>query len=382
MFSRNKRFIHTRQYFFVEIRKMVLLCLIVSCVFITFSQDLQEREIILEQLLSDLRSAKTDQAKMLANKKFKTELEHTILMRGSFEYPFNRLKTIGTITSSDTTFRLFNWNVEQDDLTQKYYCYILKVNNKKDDYHLIELTDNSFMLPPRPNEILTPDNWYGALYYQIIPIKRNSKTLYTVLGWDGNNSMSTVKIIDVLSFSNSSVRLGSPIFKVGKDIHKRIFFEFAKKTTMYMSYEPQYERIVFDHLSPEAPSLEGMYSMYLPDLSYDAFVAEKGRWNLVEDVVAINKKENEYVTISYIDDKTGNIKSKKVKNKWEKPSESHVATLPEEIINEDKAKNNNFPPQTGTTNKQKSRSYNPVDGSGKKYTKNKFPKKKKRSKNR
>jgi len=345
---------------------------------VAIGQTLHDRELVLEQLLAELRLAKNDETKRLANKKFKEELERTILMPNSFDYPFDRLKTLGTITSPDTVFRLFNWNVEQDDLTQKYYCYILKLDARKDRYHLIELIDNSFMLSPRPTEILTADNWYGALYYQIIPIKKNSKTLYTVLGWDGNNSISTIKVIDVLTFTGSSVRLGNPIFRMGKDLHKRIFFEFAKKTTMYMSYESKYERIVFDHLSPEAPSLEGMYSMYLPDLSYDAFVSEKGRWNLVEDIVAINKKDNEYVTISYIDTKTGDVKSKKVKNKWEKPSESHVATLPEERIEEDRTKNNTFPPQTSTTSKQKSRSYNPVDGSGKKYTRNKSPKKKKR----
>jgi len=362
-------------------RVMIGMAVYFSTFFLAHGQNLHEREHILEGLLNELRTAKNNEQKKQANTAFKHILEETILLPGAFDHPFEHLKTLGSITSPDSAFRLFNWNVEQDDLTQIYYCYILSFDARKAKYHLIELKDNSLLLPPRPSDILTADNWYGALYYKIIPIKKGSKTVYTVLGWDGNNSMSTVKVIDALTFTGSSVRLGSPIFRWDKQTHKRIFFEFAKKTTMYLAYEPQYNRIVFDHLSPEAPALEGLYSMYLPDLSYDAFVEEKGKWILVEDVVAINKKNSDYITVSYIDNKTGDVKEKKIKNKWEKPSESHVATLPEEQIQEDTQAKNNvlLPPSSSTTAKQKSKSYNPVDGSGKKYMRNKLPKKRKRS---
>jgi len=371
-----------------KISVSVFLGLSLCCFTNLMGQDLYEQEETLSHLLMDLRSAQNNEQKRQANSAFKEVLEQTIRMPGAFQYPFDRLTTLGSITSPDTVFRLFNWNIEQDDLTQLYFCYILVVDARKKNYHVIELKDNSLLLPPKPSEILSSDEWYGALYYKIIPIKRGTKVVYTLLGWDGNNSTSTMKIIDVLTFSGNTARLGSPIFKVGRETHKRIFFEFAKKTTMYLSYEPQYNRIIFDHLSPEAPALEGLYSMYLPDLSYDAFMAEKGKWILVEDVVGINTKESDYIMVSYMDTKTGNVKDKKIKNKWEKPSESHVATLPEDEPSQDERikdqVNDKNELQNSSITKQKTKkqghtpqSFNPIDGSGKKYKKNKRTKKKK-----
>lgn len=134
---------------------------------------------------------------------------------------------------------------------------------------------------------------------------------------------------------------------------------------MYLSYEEEYDRIMYDHLAPETPALVGMYSMYVPDLSYDALVNENGRWVLKEDVIGVNKDEPETITILVKDEKTGEFKEKKIKNKWEEPSKSHVATTPEDQMREeqkDKLKQPSttptFPQQSG---KKKPKSYNPVD---------------------
>lgn len=332
------------------------------------AQHLEENESELLFLLDELRSAKDDSEKNRANTKFKSKLEETIRMEGAFDYPFSKLKTMGSVKSPDNAFRLFNWNVEQDDLTQVYYCYILSFDERKKDYRIIELKDNSMMLPQKPSEILEADNWYGALYYKIIPMKKGAKTLYTVLGWDGNNSVSTMKVVDVLNFSGSTVRLGSPVFKMPKETLKRVFFEFAKKTTMYLSYEEQYDRIIFDHLAPESPALTGLYSMYVPDLSHDAFAFDGGKWFFVEDVVGVNRKGEDVITVSYVDDKTGEIKERKIKNKWQEPSKSHVATTPEDQMKEqagEKPKPTETKPEKQNNGKQP-QSYNPMNDAKKK----------------
>ncbi|MCO5260033.1 MAG: hypothetical protein M9916_07810 [Crocinitomicaceae bacterium] len=330
---------------------------------ILFSQNLENSEQELVELLDNLRNAKDNNEKKQANTLFKEKLEQTIQYTGAFDYPFAKLKTLGSIKSPDNTFRFFNWNVEQDDLTQKYYCYILKLNDRTKEYNLIELKDKSFMLPRRPSDILEGDSWYGALYYKIIPFKKGSKDVYTVLGWIGNNSASTMKVIDVLTFSGKTVRLGSPVFKNGKEIQKRVFFEFSKKTSMYLSYEEKYNRIIFDHLSPETPALKGMYSMYVPDLSFDAYVFENGKWVLREDVIGVNDKGPESYTVEVKDEKTGAIKEIKVKNKWEEPSKTHVATTPEDQMREESSQKAKDDKEMNKkiSSKNTPQSYNPVN---------------------
>lgn len=318
--------------------KKISLIVLLAVSFQSFGQEdtsMVNRENHLATLLNDLRAAENDEEKSERNFAFKSYLNETLKSESAFTYPFKKLTTVGFIDSPDGTLRIINWNVEQADQTQKYFCFLIHKNKKK--IELSELTDNSFMLPPRPDGILEADNWYGALYYKIIPIEKGSKTMYTLLGWDGNNSMSTIKLVDVLYFSGDNPKLGSPIFKTKDETFKRVFYEHSKKTTMSLKYEENYSRIIFDHLSPEAPNLTGFYSFYVPDLSYDAFVLEGSKWILNEDVIGVNKATDGSNDVFVKNERTGKVEKKEIKNKWENPEDKnapgggseHIAVTPE-----------------------------------------------------
>ena len=68
---------------------------------------------------------------------------------------------------------------------------------------------------------------------------------------------------------------------------------------MSLKFEPEYNRIIYDHLSPETPSMTGFYSYYVPDFSYDAFVFYKSKWILQEAVVGVNKKSSVFFSLRY-----------------------------------------------------------------------------------
>jgi hypothetical protein len=307
--------------------------------------DFEERELQLKTYLDQLRTAKNDEQKEVFNALFKEYLHETIQQNGAFDYAFSKLKTLGTIKSPDNSFRLFNWNVELDDHSNKYYCYILRFDAKKKDWKTIELLDNSMMLPSQPDDILTENNWYGALYYKIIPIEKSKKTIYTVLGWDGNSMVSNVKLIDVLSFNGDHVKIGSPIFKMNGEVHKRLFFEHSKRAFMSLNYDQVRNRIIFDHLSPETPGLEGFREYYVPDLSYDELKYYNNKWHHKEDVVGVNNPNQQKThRVAYSKTKKDGsvvIVQKEEKSKWIDPSDvnspnggnNHVAHLPSEDKN-------------------------------------------------
>lgn len=325
---------------------ILILTVIVSAkVWANGDSTLTNREAQLEILLNELRLAEDDYTKEKKNTAFKDYLYQTLQLPGAYTYPFSKLRTVGFIDSPDGEVRIINWNVEQDDQTQKYYCFILHFNPRKKSVEVSELVDNSYELPPRPDGILESSNWYGALYYKIIPIEKGSKTMYTLLGWDGNNSMSNIKLIDVLYFSGENPKLGSPIFKVKDQTFKRMFYEHSEKAVMSLKYEEDYKRIIFDHLSPETPNLAGFYSFYVPDLSYDAFVLEGNKWVLKEDVIGVNKGNDEKTVVYTKDERSGKIEKKEIKNKWENPEDpnapaggtEHVAVTPEQDPNNPEA---------------------------------------------
>lgn len=309
----------------------------------SFAEDdttLVAREKQLSTYLDILRKAPNDMEKEIANQQFKAYLYQTIQLKGAIDHPFASLRSMGTIKSPDNSFRLFNWNVEQDDETQKYYCYILRFDERKKDWKVIELTDNSMMLPPQPEDVLDENMWYGALYYKIIPTERSGKTVYTLLGYDANSNLSHTKLIDVLSFSGNHIKLGSPIFKVKDQTYKRIFFEHSKKCVMSLSYDEARQKIIYDHLSPESPSMEGFREFYVPDMSYDALKFTGNKWVLEEDVVSINKrpavKQGNVTTFDLTKDKQ--LVGHQQKATWVDPSNPnspagqnvHTAAMPEE----------------------------------------------------
>jgi hypothetical protein len=314
---------------------------------ILFSQDLSSYENQLFNLLEAVRNAKTDAERNENNTAFKTRLYQVIQLPGAMDYPFSSLRSIGMVKSPDNYFRFFNWNVEQEDMSQKYYCYILRYDVKKKENNIIELLDNSLMLSPEPDDYLDENNWYGALYYKIIPTKRSGKTIYTLLGYDANNSISHTKLIDAISFTTSHIRLGSPIFKYKDKTYKRMFFEHSKKSVMSMTYNEEREKIIFDHLSPESPTMEGFKEFYVPDMSYDAFKMEGNKWVLEEDIIAINRKsaDNKSV-VSYDLDKDGNMVESKKKSKWIDPSNKtapggqnvHKPAVPDDLVKNGKKK--------------------------------------------
>ncbi len=334
--------------------KIILIISLFSTALMLSAQEvnLSIEEDSLVKLLKNLRNAKNNQEKKEANLIFKTKFKSVLQNKEALTYPFSQLTTVGVINSPDRLMRIINWNIEQDDFSQKYTCFILHFDKRKKKYHVTELKDISFGMPTQPTEILTSDNWYGALYYKIIPVKKGSRTLYTVLGWDYYSDMSQMKLIDVIYFSGNIVKIGSPIFKLGKTTLKRVFFEHSKKTGMSLRYEEERERIIFDHLSPETPSMKNFRSFYVPDLSYDAFIFAKGKWILHEDVIGVNKESNQKKqTVFVMNPKTGKVEEVEMKTEWEDPSDSnapvsgneHVAVTPESDSEENIKKKNNLP---------------------------------------
>jgi len=299
---------------------------------------LSDAEYRLSVKLEALRAEKDPKAQQRINAELKNELEKTFELDGVMDYPFTRLRSMGTIKSDDNLVRLFNWNIENTDLTHTYYCYVVHNNTKKRKIEVTELIDNSIMLPARPDDILTADNWYGALYYSIVAKKRKGKTLYTLLGWDGNTASSNIKLMDVLYFAGSKPKLGYSLFKNEEGTHKRLYFEHKEQAVMTMRYEAERNMIIYDHLSPESPALKGFYSYYVPDMSYDAYEYVNDYWMYRADIISTNKESRgKKMTVYTYNDQKGRAEKTEMKTTWINPSDesapvsngNHTAVLPD-----------------------------------------------------
>lgn len=304
---------------------------------ILFGQSLAEMESVLETKLIALRAAKTEEEISFHNEAFKKSMSDFLKEPSAFNYIFQKLKTVAVLDSPDGKVRIVNWNLEHQDMSYSFCAFVLRKDENKDKIIVTELVDNLDAYESKPEGTIEAKNWYGALYYKIIPFERNNKMEYLLIGWDGGTTGSNFKILDVLTFSGNNVKLGSPVFKGKKTTMRRVIFEYSDRSNMVVRFEEKYGRIVFDHLSPESPALAGVYSYYVPDMSYDAYVYADGEWILNEDIIATNPDEgNESKYFYSLNSKTGKAEKVKMKSSWIDPTDikheqdiKHVARTPE-----------------------------------------------------
>jgi hypothetical protein len=249
---------------------------------------------------------KTDEVKEKYNQQLLSTFEAVLNTPNSFDYPFDSLGILNYISllySPDKKFRIITWNLPKADGTYEYYGFIqekylqktkkgLLKNQTTEVMQLYPLIDKSSEIKNPENTISDNKKWFGMLYYKIIEKKSKGKKYYTLLAWDGNDKLSCKKIIDVLTFDfNGTPRFGADIFNMQKKYPKRVIFEYSANCSMSLRYSSKKDSIVFDHLSPTSPQLEGQYQYYCNDMSYDGFGFKKGKWNYGTDLNAINDRD-------------------------------------------------------------------------------------------
>ena len=266
------------------------------------------KEIILEKN-AILRNQKNEQVLYL--------LEEMLEMKNSISYPFDSLKTISVLTSSDKKLRIFTWYLVNDDGTHEHYGFVQTYNEDKKQYRICTLIDKWRRIINPSAQMLSCNNWYGAFYTELIEVKApNDKTYYTLLGWNGGDVFSQCKVIEVLSVDNRGVvSFGAPIFKgYTKSRTLRIVFEYAKRSSFLLHYDKQLytekttkkdkktnkymvdtlyaDMVVFNRLIPMDETLAQIPQFMVGEASMcDAFLEKDGKWVYKAGIIARNKED-------------------------------------------------------------------------------------------
>lgn len=299
--------------FKILMKKIIITILTIISSLNVFSQadeDFRFWEDSLIKLRLEVMRSPSEEVRLSLNEDFMNLLEMVLLQDQSFEFTWDSVSNFAVTKSPDNLFKLFTWFVVKDDFTYENFGFIHVYNENRKKYILYPLYDRKNTLSYPEYEIADINQWYGAVYYKIIPLVDKKTTYYTLLGWNGNDLFTNEKVIDVLQFdlnSNSPVIFGAKIFKDYTNKVARVILKYSKDATLSLKYENQNYQIntgkrdpktkkwifdtksanmiIFEQLIPPENGMPNIPSYLVPESSLNqGFIAEEGKWCFLSSV--------------------------------------------------------------------------------------------------
>lgn len=256
----------------------------------SFAVNAQEQALSesLGGLFSRLEKSRDDVLRNKINDSIITIIDRYAVSDSVFEHNFSNLRYLGQITASDEKLKIITWNLILTDRTNNYYCYIICKGVKGKENTLFKLTGENSPEPILANAEYTKNKWYGALYYDMRPVKIKKELFYILLGIDFGNNQNNRKIIDVLRFTDNGLVLGKRWFQNGNDIQHRVVFEYDATGSMTLKFRSD-NSIVFDHLVPISTGTKNEDTRYGAEFSFDSYNFKNGIWKFERNVDVRNK---------------------------------------------------------------------------------------------
>ncbi|QTN39062.1 hypothetical protein HZ996_07920 [Cryomorphaceae bacterium] len=250
------------------------------------TMDLWEDELgMMGQVVLNGRS---DSLKRYHNEVMRAGFREMLKQKESFRYRFDRLTTVSKLMAPDEKFRIYTWMLPLENGLHEFYGFIQIPG--EEEFRVVELFDNHQGMENRDFALGDADNWFGCLYYEIRKERYKGEVLYTLLGWNGKDPFSNMKIFEILTFDIADrPRFGKPIIHVDSNPRTRFILEYGEDAGVSFRWNRKLGMYVFDHLVPKEGAQPGMYAFYIPDFSYDAIEFRDGEFWLVEDVEVNNR---------------------------------------------------------------------------------------------
>ncbi len=229
-----------------------------------------------------------DITRFAAVKGFIPKLVSALKHRNSFQYPFSQLQSyISILYPPDSTFRIITWQVHGEGDFRNYGA----IQMNEPELKLFPLIDRSETYTEVEDKILQPNEWFGAIYYRLMPLKSRRKMRYVLFGYDNFNPMLKRKVLDILSFEDGKPVFGAPVlvYKEKDLVKHRVVMQYYAGATTTMNYDEEREKIIYDHLITTKDKDGNVLSV--SDGSYEGFVFKRGKLIHIDKVFHLKVDE-------------------------------------------------------------------------------------------
>lgn len=261
----------------------------------------------LAELLVLTASAPTDNERYLASEQAVGELSAALEEEASEHWKWQLPKVASVLTSPDGLLRIFTWAVVRDNGEFECFGAIQYYNEREEEYQYSLLNDKSEEIMNREESVLSPENWFGAVYQELIQTSHGGKTFYTLLGWNGVDNLTERKIIEPVVLRGGVPQFGAPLFRRERNL-RRVVLEYRNDAMVSLCYEDQFveeverervkvkgtnrhrtiekrkyhkeKMIIFDEVEPQVQGMEGLFQYYIPSGLELAYAFIDGKWEL------------------------------------------------------------------------------------------------------
>lgn len=201
------------------------------------------------------------------------------------------LPTLSVLESSDKRVILVTW-VIPDAENQYRYGGVVRYR-KGGVQRVMVLHDQHQLGQAMERQKIEPDQWYGALYYDLIQVGRGKKRHYIVLGWDQYTPFANQKVIDGITWDDAAetIYFAAPLVNGKGTSVNRLIFGYREDASVSVRYHYKEKRLVWDHLSAIDGAPGNMPEFMVPDFSYDGLKYKRGKWRFLNNIAPKNERE-------------------------------------------------------------------------------------------
>lgn len=262
-----------------------------------------ERRVV--QLLETVSGGGTWLERQAASEEAVAQLCKALNEERSERWQWNLPRTASVLTSPDKKIRVFSWAVVND--AGEYECFgvMQYYSDREEGYKYDVLQDHSSDMMNREESVLNARQWFGAIYQDLIQTTAGDRTYYTLLGWNGMDPLTDVRVIEPVLIRGGEIQFGAPVFRRERNL-RRVVLEYRDDAAVQMAYDEQtvqtvtHERvkkgnryrtvekvkehrermIIFDEVEPQVSGMKGLFQYYVPSGLELAYVWEDGKWEL------------------------------------------------------------------------------------------------------
>ncbi len=224
-----------------------------------------------------------------ANRHFTQVLKNYVITEKGYADPLKSVNNMLRLREEEGEFNIYTW--QMPDSTFTYRQFGIVAADTRRGIEVTELKDQKELIQEPEFRVLKANDWYGAIYYEMIPVKKGRTTYYTLLGYVPGEKLNR-KVVDVVSIDRRGrPKFGARIFRIEQFMDQtfrkapmRLILSYSGDYSASVRWNVREEMIIMDHLVPPDPKLKGVYQVYGPDMSYDGLEWDDDWWHLKQEV--------------------------------------------------------------------------------------------------